>query len=544
MTDWEQLAFYRKINGVWTMFNQFPVPSAKPLLSSPEGFVANGKSYVAVVACDELGAGGFVGQPVGPSEIWVVGIDPARPFARRIDDPLHTAQRAEPEPFLLDTGPVVFYSEVKSPNMQWLKRASTGLAADTGYDVAHFGGAWSGAFRDNKNCSCTPYGLATQYASAYDVPMQNTQFVHATLGPENQLYYGAIDTTGGGSMRQLVVLDTTTGAEAYRLSEQTGLETLSATNALVDLNGAYYVPGNDALRKYNSGGQLQWAVPTHGLARSAQFAPDGNIVFFTWNGWSYIVSQDGALLAEANMTGSRTFPENPVCLAPGDLSTDCAYVGSPAIDPASKRTFVTQIRTNNTSIVQGFKYQTSPTYLLKNIWGTRITLAGIASNPVLSADHLRLYVQDGVGNLHAYDATNGNLIWTFPLGFTSNSPPVVTANGFIMPGGTVDRDPLHNFVGLVQDQGNSAAWVVQNTSYSPKSFAAAGVNDRFVLMGIDNSTLELKLLVVDPTGVLSASSWGTGDLPTSIQGVSLRDDGWVFVQTSGTVAVKAFAPAP
>jgi len=129
MVRFAELAIYRQVDGVWTKINQFTIPSAKPLLSSPEGFVANGKSYITVVACDELGASGFVGQPVGPSEIWLAGIDPDAPFFRRIDDPSYEAQRSEPEPFLLDNGPVVYYTELASPR-RLLKRAATGLAMD------------------------------------------------------------------------------------------------------------------------------------------------------------------------------------------------------------------------------------------------------------------------------------------------------------------------------------------------------------------------------------------------------------------------------
>ena len=127
MVRFTELAIYGRVGGAWRRITQFAIPSAKPLLSSPEAFVANGKSYIAVVTCDELGAGGFAGQPVGPSEIWLAGIDPDAPFFRRIDDPSYEAQRSEPEPFLLDSGPVVYYTELSS-FIRLLKRAATGLA--------------------------------------------------------------------------------------------------------------------------------------------------------------------------------------------------------------------------------------------------------------------------------------------------------------------------------------------------------------------------------------------------------------------------------
>ena len=135
MVEFSELAFYRRIDGVWTNFNQFVIPNGKPFLSSPEAFVLNGRSFVAIVSCDELGSGGFQGQPSGPSEIWLTGIDPDNPFFRRIDDPGYLAQRSEPEPYLLDSELVVYYSELDLPeNIRLVKRAKTGLAEDTDAD--------------------------------------------------------------------------------------------------------------------------------------------------------------------------------------------------------------------------------------------------------------------------------------------------------------------------------------------------------------------------------------------------------------------------
>ena len=120
------LAFYRRIDAVWTQFYQLAIPNGKPFVSSPEAFVIDGKSYVALVSCDHLDFRVF--QPRGPSEVWVTGIDPAQPFFRRIDDPSYRAERKEPEPFLLDSEAVVYYSETdRVTDKQVVKRAKTGL---------------------------------------------------------------------------------------------------------------------------------------------------------------------------------------------------------------------------------------------------------------------------------------------------------------------------------------------------------------------------------------------------------------------------------
>lgn len=551
MVNWQEVALYRRIDGTWQEFRRFTIPSEKPLLSSPEGFVVNGKSYITIVTCDELGAGGFVGQPVGPTEIWVASIDPNAPFFRRIDDPSDVLppQRSEPEPYTLHNRVVVYYTERAWPldgSPRLLKRAGTGLEEDqTGYDLTSYGGPWSTGFRDNKNCSCTPYVIPDAYEVAGEVNQPNVQFVHPTLGPNDHLYYTIIVPGSGGSTKNLVAVDTDTMTEAYRIGETTTTSKLSATSALVDANGDYYVPANEAVSKFNVSGTRLWQIPTRGVARSAQFTPDGNILFFTWNGWAYVVSPSGSLLLEKNLTPERVFPPDPSCLRPGALASDCAYVGPPAVDAHTSRVYVTKIQTPGNSVVQAFQYQPTPTVNLTSLWtGTSPTFPGITTNPVLSEDYSRLYVQDGSGKLAAIDAATGGVIWSFTLGFVSDQPPVVNAGGYIMPGGSLDQDANYSFVGLVRDDGASAAWAVQNSAYAPKSFSAAGAANRFVVTAREAASGELKLLVVDPTGVVGATSWGTGVVPSTLKGVTLRDDGWVFVQTWGPVGSKAFRPMP
>jgi hypothetical protein len=129
MVGLSELAFYRRIDGVWTKFHELTIPNGNRYVSSPEAFVVNDTSYVAVVSCDHIDAA--TGQPRGASEVWVTGIDLETPFFRRIDDPTYNAQRMEPEPYLLDGEAVVFYTEMdRETNMHFVKRAKTGLTFD------------------------------------------------------------------------------------------------------------------------------------------------------------------------------------------------------------------------------------------------------------------------------------------------------------------------------------------------------------------------------------------------------------------------------
>jgi hypothetical protein len=126
-----QIGIYRQVGGQWTRLYTFAVPSAKPFMSSPEPFVSGGRSYVSLVAASQLqGNPPFLNTPVGPTEIWVAGIDPANPFFRRVDDPAHNALRMDPEAFDTTNGTVVYYSEVNALGRRVLRRAATGLPAE------------------------------------------------------------------------------------------------------------------------------------------------------------------------------------------------------------------------------------------------------------------------------------------------------------------------------------------------------------------------------------------------------------------------------
>jgi outer membrane protein assembly factor BamB len=200
------------------------------------------------------------------------------------------------------------------------------------------------------------------------------------------------------------------------------------------------------------------------------------------------------------------------------------------------------VRATGDSVVQAFTYDASPEVTLMNAWGVQSpVLRGVATTPVLAADYSRIYVQDGNGVMRALDAQTGQRIWSFPLGFASDQSPVVTAGGYLMPGGTVDEDPDHHFVGILHDNGTSASWALKSLAYAPRSYAAAGAGDRFVVAARRNSNGQLVLLVVEPDGVVSAAPWGNG-APTTLRGITLREDGRVLVQTVGQVGVKFFQP--
>lgn len=123
--DADIVGIYQEIGGAWTRIYSIDLPSPKPFVHSPEPFVYNGQSYVSMVAVDEIGEP--PGLPVGPTDIWIAGIDSSDPFFRQVSTNDSARQRLDPESLILSGGPVIYYTERRSPGNFVLRRAATGL---------------------------------------------------------------------------------------------------------------------------------------------------------------------------------------------------------------------------------------------------------------------------------------------------------------------------------------------------------------------------------------------------------------------------------
>jgi hypothetical protein len=110
--------------GAWQRLMSLPSPSpSHPYLGSPEPFVAGGRSYVSLSAADAPDTvPGSTSQ-----EVWIVGIDPAEPFARRCDDSAAGAvTRADPE-ILLGAEQAFVYYNVYGAGGADVARCATGI---------------------------------------------------------------------------------------------------------------------------------------------------------------------------------------------------------------------------------------------------------------------------------------------------------------------------------------------------------------------------------------------------------------------------------
>jgi hypothetical protein len=153
--NFTEVGIFRRINGVWRRFYTFSLPSAFQFISSPEPFVHNGKSFITVIAAKELGSAPLPFLPKGISEVWVANIDSANPFFRRINN-ADVVRRSEPEPFMLPSGPAVYFTQ----NDPVTGNATMHLA-DTGLGSPSAGDSDADGVSDDRD-SCTLVADASQ----------------------------------------------------------------------------------------------------------------------------------------------------------------------------------------------------------------------------------------------------------------------------------------------------------------------------------------------------------------------------------------------
>lgn len=525
----------------WTRSETLSFPTRKIFVNSLDAFVYRGRSYVtSVVAAASAG--------LSPSEVWVSGVGSQFPFYREASDPETTRLRLDPSMLTTYGAPRVVYSQFDSQTkLTALRIANTGLLTDWGYESPFYGGPWALIHRGNRNTDAAPFKIHDAYEEVYVTVLPHMQVVRPPIGPDGHLYLPYFEEFLDGQKtgrRFLGGYDTRDfGAEVFKLGTDITGDNLTAGTPLIHSSGDFFFAGADRVGRYLADGTQLWTAPIRGVPTSFQFAPDGNLVLFSWNGWAYIVDPEtGNVLRERNMAEGRTFPDKPYCLVLGG-SPDCAYVNTPAVDPFKGVIYNTYNNAQGVGSVHAYNYRAGVKDLRVR-WRQPSLEGGSASSPVISSDYKRIYVHDRAGNLIALDADNGDVVWTFAIGFIANASPNVNDNGFIVPGGSQTDPEGYNYVGLIKDYGDYADFAFRTTAWTPASAAVAGADDTWAIYahppGDDD---DLHLLIYHPErGIISATPWQLGVIPRRLTALSLREDGWMFANMHGVNGFKALRP--
>jgi hypothetical protein len=106
VVDGSELRVYRKLPAPdetlqWTLIYSATLPAGSTA-GSPQWMTYNGKSYLYMAV--------YVSPNEFPSEIWLSNIDAANPIMRRITDSTKFRVRNDPEHFVTNTGPLIYYN--------------------------------------------------------------------------------------------------------------------------------------------------------------------------------------------------------------------------------------------------------------------------------------------------------------------------------------------------------------------------------------------------------------------------------------------------
>ena len=415
-------------------------------------------------------------------------------------------------------------------------------------DIPAYGGPWPVLHHDNRNSDCADVQIADAYSRVFINIQPQVNYNRPVIGTNGDVYftYSSLQMQDGQvvvSGQSLGAFDGVTGDALFTVSSPTVDSGIVAANALVDSDGSLYVADDAAITKLNASGSALWSVPIKGaVASSLQFTPGGQVLGFTWNGWVYVVARsDGRIILEQNMTPNRAYPTTRPggCLLNGN-SNGCAYANTPAVSPADSRIYQTYMPADASrpAAVHAYRLTSSGLSLL---WSNAGLAGGTASSVAVSADYQRLYVSDNANHLVALRGSDGSLLWSLDVGYAPRSSVIVNDDGYLMPGGTA-QDPNYRIM-LIHDTGAAAEIVYENADYTPVSNPVAGLDDRFAVLAKNEITGALELLVLDPSGIVSASPWGDNFPPDQLGGLVLNDDGWIYVTgLDGRTGLVAFRP--
>lgn len=259
---------------------------------------------------------------------------------------------------------------------------------------------------------------------------------------------GAVLTTDAdGSVFVTTIGAADTNCTVFSLDPRTGQQQwcsdalsgrVVSSSVTIDLDGNLYIADDTAMFSFTNEGRERWRTPIDGNPLSAQFTPDGRLIFISHIGHIYVVERDtGEVVTDYDLLPGVSYEpdsSNPIDCLVGGANSTCYSANTLAVDPVSGRIYFTFAPPGrDAAAVVAMDYSAGATPSLTEAWVNDSLIGGSAASPAISLDGRRLYTNDQVGNLLAIDAETGVTAWAFPLGFSPVGSPSVTSTGRIVP---------------------------------------------------------------------------------------------------------------
>lgn len=299
---------------------------------------------------------------------------------------------------------------------------------------------WSAVHADAANTDYSPVEGATDVTLAWQRdfegsvhigPLEWTINLGPTIGPDGTVY---LTSTVTGC--HLQAIDGATGETRWCSPEVDQYAVSSAT--LLDRDGRLFVADGEAMHAFDGDGDVLWERPIVGVPLSAQFTPEGRLIFVTHIGTVYVLDRatGEAMLPPLELVPGATWDPADGMMACARGTEACPSANTLAVDLDSGRFFFTFWAPGAAQAgVRAMQYTEDPTPALTPLWANDSLPGGSGSSPDLSADASRVYVNDNIDSVHALDAATGEEIWSFPIGYASGGSPSTSPDGLIMPAG-------------------------------------------------------------------------------------------------------------
>jgi outer membrane protein assembly factor BamB len=407
--------------------------------------------------------------------------------------------------------------------------------------VSPYAPGWSAVHADAGNTDYSPVEGPSDVTLAWHRdfegsvrigPLEWTINLGPTIDPDGRVYLTS--TVEGCHLR---ALDGATGDTLWCSAQVDRYAVSSST--LLDRDGRLFVADGDAMHAFAADGDVLWETPIVGVPLSAQFTPEGRLIFVTHVGVVYVLDRGTGepVLPAVELVPGATWDPATGMAACAQGTQECPAANTLAVDLDTGRFFFTFWAPGAAQAgVRAMRYTEDPEPAVTPLWTNDSLPGGSASSPDLSADGTRVYVNDNVDRVHALDATTGEEIWSFPIGYASGGSPSTSPDGLIMPAGG-GRSPLL----AIRDRGDEGRLAWRRDEMLNRGIPTQAAGDR-VYATVDRGQRRNDLVVLDAaTGAELDREPIPGTSVFSV-GTTIGPDGTVYVPTI-VGGLAAFRPA-
>ena len=400
---------------------------------------------------------------------------------------------------------------------------------------------WSAVHADAANTDYSPVEGAADVSLAWDRdlegsvhvgPLEWTINLGPTIDPEGRVY---VTSTVEGC--HLQALDGRTGETLWCSTELDRYAVSSST--LLDRDGRLFVADGEAMHALDADGTVLWERPIVGVPLSAQFTPEGRLLFVTHVGVVYVLDRETGepmLPALELVPGARWDPAAGMA-ACARGTEECPAANTLAVDLATGRFFFTFWEPGAPRAgLRAMRYTEDPEPALTPLWTNDGLPGGSASSPDLSPDGTRLYVNDNVDAVHALDAATGEEIWSFPIGWASGGSPATSPDGLILPAGGATSPVL-----ALRDAGDHAELAWRRDDLLNRGIPTQAAGGR-VYATVDRGQRRTDLVVLDAATGEELDREPIPGVSVFSVGTTIGSDGTVFVPTI-VGGLAAYRPA-